>query len=116
VGEEPTLAELLGARARAAAPSRLGLDIVGGGAIAAAAVWARPPAWAVIGSAAICFLCYGVWAFCERRLSAPAAAELSVDAAFAWRTLREAAAVLGIAAFVALLFSVVGAGLGTWIS
>ncbi len=110
-----SLAEILSTRARAAAPSRLALDVVGGAAIAATAAWARPAGWLALASAATCFLSYGLWALTERRLvSEPW--RLPMLAERSYRGLHAAAAILGLAAFVALLLALLGIGLGPIIS
>jgi len=122
---EVTLSDILGARARRTPADRLVLDIVGGALIAGAAIWARPAGWGLLLTAAACFVCYGVWAFAERRLresgdsrvgsttSAPAAA---TSATRGWRIAWHVSAALGIFAFVALLFTFLGVALGPIIS
>ncbi len=110
-----TLGEILSLRARTAAPSRLALDVAGGAAIAATAAWAKPAGWLAIASAAICFLCYGLWAISERRLlSEPW--RLSRPVELTYRGLHAATAMVGLAAFVALLLALLGIGLGPIIS
>lgn len=106
-----TLADVLGARARRTPSDRLVLDIIGGIMVSAAAIWARPTGWFSLLAAALCFACYGCWAFTERRRSAApegAPAPTSVS----WRVLRQVSAVLGLAAFVMLLFALLGIALG----
>jgi hypothetical protein len=112
VGPDASLADLLSARARTAAQSRLALDIIGGGAIAATSAWARPLGWLVWCTAGLCFFAYGTWAFAERHLAAPTRS----GGRGSWFVLRSLAALLGVTAFVTLLFAVLGVGLGTWIS
>jgi hypothetical protein len=112
VGPDASLAELLSARARMAAPSRLALDIVGGGAVAATSAWARPIGWLVLSTAALCFFAYGLWAVAERHLADPTQSGVRDR----WVVLQSLAALLGVAAFVMLLFAALGVGLGTWIS
>lgn len=107
---EKTLADVLGERARRTPMDRLILDVVGGVLIAAAAVWARPPAWFPLVAAAVCFACYGCWAVTERRLHPEPSAEAEISPA--WRFLRQASAVVGLAAYVTLLFAVLGLALG----
>lgn len=106
-----SLADVLGARARRTPVDRLVLDVVGGLLIGAAAVWARPPAWFPLLAAALCFACYGGWALTERRLHPDISGPVS-PAGPAWRALRHVAAVLGVAAYVTLLFAVLGLALG----
>lgn len=112
---DETLAQVLGARARRTPMDRLALDVAGGVLIGAAAIWARPTGWFALLSAALCFACYGCWAFTERRRHADAA-EPGSDTGTAWRIARQLSAVLGIAAFVALLFAILGIALGPMIS
>ena len=106
-----TLADVLGARARRTPSDRLVLDIVGGLLVSAAAVWARPTGWFSLLAAALCFACYGCWAITERRLGvAPSSTSASPSAS--WRVLRHTSAVLGLVAFVLLLFGLLGIALG----
>ena len=92
------------------------LDIIGGAAIAGTTLWARPAGWIVWLSASGCFVAYGAWAIAERRLAAEPLTYTAVDRHRGWRALREGAAFVGITAFLALLFSLLAVGLGTWIS
>jgi hypothetical protein len=112
---DASLSEVLSARALRAQPSRLWLDVLGGAAIAGVALWARPAGWVVIASAAGCALCYGVWAWAERRLRA---LEWSAPAALQerWRAVRTIAGVVGLATFALFLLSFVGLALGPIIS
>ena len=112
---EASLAEFLHARALATAPGRLALDLVGGALVAGTAVWARPTGWDVLASAGLCFAMYAVWAFSERRLEAESR-DMRVVSEFAWIAARTSATGLGLAALMALLFSVLRLALGTWIS
>ncbi len=111
VVSEETLADVLGARARRTPMDRLVLDIVGGVLIAAAAIWARPPAWFPLMAAATCFACYGCWAVTERRAHT-ASGTPGPAASPGWRFARQAAAVVGLAAYVTLLFAILGLALG----
>ena len=115
VDSRASLAEILSARARTAAPSRLALDVLGGAAIATTAAWARPAGWLALASAATCFFCYGLWAITERQLLSepwrlPRVAERT------YRGLHAAAAIVGMTAFVLLLLALLGIGLGPIIS
>ena len=111
VVSEKTLADVLGARARRTPVDRLVLDVVGGLLIGAAAVWARPAAWFPLLAAALCFACYGCWALTERRLH-PDLDRPVMPVGPTWRAVRHVSAVLGIAAYVTLLFAVLGLALG----
>lgn len=100
-----TLADVLGARARRTPQDRLVLDLVGGVLIGAAAVWARPLGWFPLGLAAACFACYGAWALAGRRAAVNPAHS-------GWRIAELSAGVLGVAAFVVLMFALLGVALG----
>ncbi len=117
IGADPvvTLPEFLRARARASTPRRLTLDITGGAAIAVTAVWAKPVGWTVLASAAACFAMYGVWAIAERHVAVGAREGRAVTE-YGWFVLRTSAAAIGMAAFLALVFVLLGLALGTWIS
>lgn len=117
IGTDPvvTLPEFLRARARTSTPRRLAFDVVGGGAVAVAALLAKPPGWAVLASAASCFAMFGVWAVAERHVAGGVREGRAVTE-YAWFVLRTSAAGLGMAAFLALVFVLLGLALGTWIS
>lgn len=110
-----TLAAVLGARARRTPGDRLAIDIAGGLLVAAAAIWARPPGWFPLVAASVCLASYGCWAFSERRAWIDAAQPPAALSA-AWRAARQASAALGLAAFVTLLFALLGVALGPMIS
>lgn len=115
LSENATLAELLSVCARRTPRDRLAIDIIGGVLIAAAAIWARPGGWAVIAAAGMCFASYGVWAVAELRLL-PGAGLAPPPHERLWRGVRGAAGVVGIGAYVMLLFSALGLALGRLIS
>lgn len=117
IGTDPvvTLPEFLRTRARTSSARRLVVDMVGGGAIAVVAWWAKPPGWAVLASAASCFAMYGVWAVAERHVE-DGAREGRPVTEYAWFVLRTSAAGIGMAAFLALVFVLLGLALGKWIS
>ena len=116
IGTDPvvTLPEFLRARARASTPRRLAFDVIGGSAVAVAAWWAKPVGWAVLASAASCFAMYGVWAIAQRHVEGGAPEGRAVTE-YAWFVLRTSAAALGMAAFLALVFVLLGLALGGWI-
>jgi len=117
VANEPgvSLTEFLRARARATAPARLTIDVLGGAAVAGAAAWARPRGWAILVCASACFALYGTWAVAERQLQADAPGRRpSVE--FLWFAARALSAGLGAVACLLLLFLLLGVSLGTWIS
>lgn len=109
-----TLAEFLHERALATAPTRLGLDLVGGALVGGAALWARPPGWAVVASAGLCLSMYGMWAVSERRLQAESQ-DMPAFVEFAWLLARSGAALLGLASLGALMFALLALALGGWI-
>lgn len=117
VGADPvvTLPEFLRARARSSTLRRLAFDMIGGTAIAVAAVWAKPAGWPVLASAALCVAMYGVWAVAERHLEVGDHGDRAFTE-YAWFVLRTSAAGIGVAAFLALVFVLLGLALGTWIS
>lgn len=112
---DASLAEILSARARRTPFDRLVIDLVGGGLVVAAAMWARPGGWVALASAASCFLGYGAWAIAERRLS-PVPWPATVRHEEIWRAVRGAAAFVGIGGFVLLLFATLGLALGSIVS
>lgn len=110
-----SLASILHARAVAAAPRRLALDVVIGGAVAAAAWWARPFGWITLMCAGLCFATYGVWAFAERRLET--GPELMSQAEeIGLSILRVVVAIAGLASLLIMTFSLLSVMLGHWIS
>jgi len=117
IGADPvvTLPEFLRARAQASAPRRLAFDILGGGAIAMAAWWAKPTGWAILASAATCFAAYGAWAVAQRHVER-GVREGRAATEYAWFVLRTSAAGIGMTAFLVLIFMLLGLALGTWIS
>lgn len=109
-----SLSELLHARALATAPRRLWIDLAGGSVVAATASWFRPIGWVAITSAGLCFAMYALWAVSERQLEGDGS--LSTRGRMLWRGLHAVTTLLGLLTFVALLFSLLGLTLGTWIS
>ena len=112
---DASLGEFLHERALVTAPTRLGLDVVGGALVAGAALWARPPGWTVVASAGTCLSLYGVWAVAERRLQR-ASSDTPAFVEFAWLAARASATLLGLAALGAFLFALLALALGRWIS
>ena len=116
-GEEttrhPTLAELLSTRARGASDLRLAIDVAVGVVLAVVvAIW-RPPVWPVILAAGLCFGAFGAWGIADRELRERGEGSPSSR----WLRLgRQAAALLGTVAGIALLLAVMALALGTWIS
>jgi hypothetical protein len=110
-----SLPQYLAARARHASDARLVANAVGGLAALAALLWWRPPLWMQLGSAAACFLAYGLWGIGDRELRdrATGAAPATLTAL---RALRAAALALGGAAMVTFLLALTALALGTLIS
>ncbi len=106
---EPTLPELLAARARGASQRRLSLDVLGGAlAIAAALAW-RPSWWPLPVCAGACFVAFGAWGLADRALREGGR----------WagtRGVRAVAVVLGTAGAIGLALGVVAYGVGRVIS
>lgn len=118
---DPTLPDLLAARARSASDLRLSLDVGLGLLAGVAAVWWRPAGWVVGLSAALCFAAFGVWGLADRVLRARTdVLELIVSPSSvldgALELLRGLAVVVGTAAAVALGFSLLGLLMGRFIS
>lgn len=107
-----SLAELLGARALRTPRDRLVLDVAGGALVALAAAWARPAGWLTLASAATCFVAYGAWAMLELHLQPRPFPERVPHESLA-RVVQSGAALLGIGAFVLLLFAALGLALGS---
>lgn len=107
-----SLAALLARRARATPDGRLAIDAAVGLLVVAAALQWRPPAWPALASAALCVLAFGLWGIADREWG-----EASAGPRRRWlATGRTLAALLGAAAAVALLLTVMAALVGTWIS
>ena len=110
-----SLGSILHARAVAATPIRLALDVVVGSLVAAAAMWARTVGWITLACAGLCFACYGVWAFAERGLETGPEL-MSQGPEIVWSVVRAMAAIGGLAALLVMAFTLVSGMLGTWIS
>ncbi len=107
------LPDLLAARARNASDVRLAVNTAGGLIAGGVLAATRPPLWAALLPAAVCFLAYGTWGITDRVLRegghAPTAAK-------ALRALRGAAAAIGFGAGIVFLLAVLALALGQWIS
>jgi hypothetical protein len=118
---DATLPELLASRARSSSDLRLSLDVAVGLAAGIVAVWWHPTGWVAALSAALCFAAFGGWGLADRALRVrhetiallPAEHRVPDGALVAARV---AAAGVGAAAAVTLVFSLLAASLGTWIS
>ena len=121
VHADATLPELLAARARSASDLRLSLDVALGLVAGAAAVWWHPTGWVAALSAALCFAAFGAWGLADRALRIRTEVIMLIptphrvpDGALA--AVRTAAAIVGTAAGVVLVFSLLAASLGRFIS
>ena len=111
----PTLASMLHERALVTPTRRLVFDLAIGALVASYAIWWRPTGWTLLASAGVCFAMYGVWAMAECRLeSLPS--EMTRPQRFVWRLTSGVTALVGVISAFFLMFAVVGAMLGTWIS
>lgn len=110
-----SLSEVLHERALASAPKRLSLDIAIGLIVTVAALWLRPSGWVAVASAGLCLAAYGLWAIAERQLPVDEH-DGATRPGRAWQVTHAVTAATGLVALVALLFSVLGLMLGTWIS
>jgi hypothetical protein len=112
-GAEPTLGDLLVARARRASDGRLVSDVIGGALVAFIALLWRPAGWLPLLSAGCCLAAFGAWGISDRVIRE------QVGGGRSSRVLtiaRAAAAIVGAVAGLALIFSLWGLALGTWIS
>jgi hypothetical protein len=112
-GSELTFQSLLAARARTASDARLALDTAVGLIAGTVAVALRPPAWAVLASAALCLVAFGLWGIIDRSLREQPAGTRGHRVLSA---LRAAAAALGALGALALVATGMALMLGTWIS
>jgi hypothetical protein len=113
--DQRTLPALLAQRARRASDARLALNVAGGVLATAAALWLRPPGWALLVAAATCFAAFGAWGIADRAIGE----RPDDDDGSSLRALRAArggAAVIGALAALALGLLVFTLALGTWIS
>ena len=112
-GAEPSLRDLLVARARHASDGRLVSDVIGGALVASIVLFWRPTGWLPLLSAACCLAAFGAWGISDRVLR-------EQGNPGRWTRVltivRAAAAVIGAVAGLGLLFSLWGLALGTWIS
>lgn len=103
------LAGVLGTRSERTPTSRLLLEFVGGTLVGMAAIWARPTGWVGLATLSGCVACYGIWALARRRAR-------RTGAATTWAVVERITGPLGVAAFIFLLFVLLGIALGTLIS
>ena len=109
------LAGVLAARARAASDGRLILDVAAGLLVALAIVIWHPRAWVVPCSIGITLAAFGAWGLADREL-AERAAVADGRLVRTLRVLRGFAVLAGVVAAGVACFSILGIGLGNWIS
>lgn len=109
------LAGVLAARARAASDGRLILDVAAGLLVALAIVIWHPRAWVVPCSIGLTLAAYGAWGLADREI---AERTNGADSRLvrALRVLRGVAVVVGVVGAGVACFSILGIGLGNWIS
>ena len=112
---DASLPDALVARARAASDGRLAVDVVGGLAVAIASVAWHPGVWPVLVSVGLCFASFGAWGIADREI---AERPTATDHGFlrVLQGVRALSVVVGTASVLALMFSILGLALGTWIS
>ena len=101
---EPSLGDMLVARARHASDGRLVSDVIGGALVAFIALVWRPAGWLPLLSAGCCLAAFGAWGISDRVIRE------QVGGGRSTRVLTIARAVAAIVGAVA------GLALGTWIS
>ena len=106
---DETLADVLGTGSERTPTSRLLLEFIGGLLVGMVAIWARPTGWVGLATLSVCVACYGAWALARRRAR-------RLGAATAWAVVERITGPLGVAAFIFLLFVLLGIALGTLIS
>jgi hypothetical protein len=114
-GPSLNLADAVIHRARTASKLRLSADTIVGVLVAAAALALRPPAWAVIASAGLCFVAFGAWGIADRVLDQPGRWN-SPSIVASLLVLQTIAVTIGVIAVLILLFGLAGIAMGTWIS
>ena len=113
-GAPENLLQFLSRRARRASDGRLGLDVaIGATATAALLIW-RPAGWKALLAAAVVLAAFGAWGMADRELAERSGTDGA--AARGLRAVRAFASGMGWVAFIALIFSLIGYALGTWIS
>jgi len=112
---EASLPEFLVHRAKSASVRRLSFDLIIGLAAFVAALYWRPSAWLIAASLALVFSAYGGWGIADRARSIAGTRDSRLSRAFL-DALCFLLAAFGFLATAALLYSVWGLALGTWIS
>jgi hypothetical protein len=112
---DASLSEFLAHRARSASVRRLSINLAVGLSAFSTALWWRPFAWLVLASLALCFFAYGGWGLADRARSV-AAVRVNRLLSASMDALCVVLGAVGALAIAALLLSVWGIALGTWIS
>lgn len=110
-----SLREALAAAAHRASDAQVVVYAAAGIAIGTCAIIVRPMAWMAFTGIGACIAAFGLWAIADRELG-DGRSDGSRASRIAWRVLRTAAAVVGTAGAVLMLFLLLGLGLGTWTS
>ncbi len=108
---EPTLGVLLHEHAVTRGRTTFALQVLDGALMASLAMFSHTKPWMVVALVGAGMCMHGAWSFADLRLM-----ESTTPARALWRTIRFGAAAGGIVALFALLLTLFGATLGTWIS
>ena len=112
--EPPSVFELLAHRAQRSSDGALAAAVAVGltGAFGTALLGAR---WAPVALGFVCAVAFGIWGIADRE-SAERAASLREHTRGALRVVKWTAVLIGTLAAAAILLSLLGRALGTWIS
>jgi hypothetical protein len=104
--------DLLSARARRASDAQLALTAAAGVVGAVALIAVKPRAWAVLSGSAVCTAAFGLWGIADRSLQETVA--ITPLRRIAFRTIRGVTVVVGVLAFLTILFQLLFSILGPW--
>lgn len=111
--ETETLADLLHRRAVNASTSRLAIEFNAGALLTLAAQLLPATARILVACFGVCLAMSALWSTAEAQIAAPQGSRVPLAA---WRAMRAAATLTGVAAALTLVFVSIAASLGTWIS
>lgn len=109
---EPTLGVLLHEHAVTRGRATFALQMLDGALMASLAMFSQSKPWIVVALVGAGVSLHGLWSVADLRLTDAASSTHGLG----WRALRLGAAVGGVLALFALLLTLFGATLGTWIS
>lgn len=109
--EEPTLGVLLHDYARTRGRTAFAVQLVDGAVMTSLAMFSHSKPWIAVALVGVGMSSHALWSVADLRL-----AESDTSASWHWRALRIAAGLGGTAAVFALLLTIFGPALGTWIS